>query len=119
LPAILAAAGLVFSFAQAPFAHVHRHDPDHRHATALPHSHWRLIDDRHAAVDAHDDEDDAQAIDWFVMAEGSGPPFVAVTSEPLETTAPAMRHERMRPPVPRAHDPPAIRSLPPRSPPEQ
>ncbi|MFN0169896.1 MAG: hypothetical protein ACKV22_26030 [Bryobacteraceae bacterium] len=115
--AITATFALLLSFAQAPFAHMHRRDPDHRHATATPHSHLRLLSDQHRALHGPDDDDDAQAVDWVLLAQHSGQPLVAEKSEPMIVSVPPAGYELLRAPAPRAHDPPGIIQLPPRAPP--
>ena len=115
--AITAALALLFSFAQAPFAHMHRRDPDHRHATATPHSHLRLLSDQHLALHGPDDDDDVQPVDWVILAKDTAQPLVAIVSEPVMIPAPVNRYELLRAPSPRAHDPPGFLTLPPRAPP--
>lgn len=117
LPAITATFALLLSFPQAPLAHMHRRDPDHRHATAMPHSHLRLLSAQHLALHGPDDDDDVQPVDWVVLAQNSVRPFVAEKSEPMIVSAPPERYELLRAPAPRAHDPPGLIQLPPRAPP--
>jgi hypothetical protein len=117
LSAITASVALLLSFAQAPLAHIHRRNPDHRHATAMPHSHLRLLSNQALSLHGPDDDDDVQSVDWVVLANGSQQPFVAEISQPVMVIAPAAQHERLRAPAARAHDPPGLITLPPRAPP--
>ena len=117
LSAITATFALLLSFAQAPFAHMHRRDPDHRHATVMPHSHLRLLSDQRLALHGPEDDDDVQPVDWVLLAQSSTQPFVAEISEPVIVSAPPARYELLRAPAPRAHDPPGLTRLPPRAPP--
>ena len=117
MSAITATVALLLSFAQAPFAHMHRRDPDHRHATAMPHSHLRLLSDQHLALHAPDDDDDVQPVDWVILAKDSAQPFVAIVCEPVMIPAPVDSYELLPAPTPRAHDPPGLLALPPRAPP--
>ena len=105
------------SFAQAPFAHLHRRDPDHRHAKALPHSHSRVLSDPHLAMHGPDDDDDVQPVDWVILANDPAQPFVAIAGEPMAIPAPRPHVELVRAPSPRAHGPPGLPVLPPRAPP--
>jgi len=108
---------LLMSFAQAPFAHIHHRDPVHRHATAMPHAHLRLLSDRHLAVRGPDDDDDVQPVDWVVITGDSAEPLVAIVSEPVVIPVAVDLYELVRAPSPRAHDPPGLLALPPRAPP--
>lgn len=116
LSAITATMALLVSFAQAPFAHLHRRDRDHRHATAMPHSHLRLWSGQHMALNGPDD-DDVHAVDWVVLAQHSAQPLVAEIGEPVMNPAPAVRDKLSPVPAPRAHDPPGLIILSPRAPP--
>jgi hypothetical protein len=117
LSAITVTLALLLSVGQAPFAHIHRRDPDHRHATVMPHSHLRLLSDQYLALRGPDDDDDVQPVDWVVFAPDSAQPFVAEISEPMVVVIPPSRHEAFRSPTPSAHDPPGLINLPPRAPP--
>ncbi len=108
---------MLLSFAQAPFAHMHRRDPDHRHATAMPHFHLRLLADQHLALRGPDDDDDVQPVDWVIITGDFTEPFVAIASEPVAVPAPVDRYELVRAPSPQAHDPPELLALPARAPP--
>jgi hypothetical protein len=116
LSAITATVTLLFSFAQAPFAHTHRRNSDHLQATAMPHFHVRLLSDQHLSLHGPDD-DDVQQVDWVVLAQASAQPFVAEISEPVIVLASPARYELLRAPAPRAHGPPGLTKLPPRAPP--
>ena len=113
----MATAALLLGFAQAPLAHTHRSDPDHRNATAMPHSHLPLLSDQRLSLYGPDDDDDAQPVDWVVLAKDSSPPFVFEVREPVVALAPPSRYEIPQAPAPRAHDPPGLIKLPPRAPP--
>ena len=114
--AVTAAVALLVSFAEAPFGHTHRRDPDHQHASLIPHAHLRLLADQHPAVRGPDD-DDVQPVNWVVLANASAQPFVAVASESELISPSTVEYQCLRPPEPQAHDPPGLISLPPRSPP--
>lgn len=116
MSALTATAALLLSFAQAPFAHIHRRDPNPGQAAAMPHSHLPLSD-QHLAMHGSDDDDGVQPIDWVLLAKDSVAPFVAENSEPAILLPPPVRHELLRAPAPRAHDPPGLIQLPPRAPP--
>lgn len=115
--ALAATLVLLMSFAEAPSAHVHRRDPDHRHATAMPHSHLRLLSDQHLALQGPDDDDDVQSLDWVLISGDFGHPLIAIASEPVMIPVPVDFYELVRAPSPQAHDPPGIATLPPRAPP--
>ncbi len=112
------ALALLLSFVKAPFAHVHRHDLEHRHATGLSHTHLSLLSGHRPGVSAaDDDEDDAQSLEWVVAANDFAPPFAAVVSEAISLPAPEQSKGLVRRPAPRAHDPPASTTYSSRAPP--
>lgn len=117
LSTIAATVALLLSFAQAPFAHMHRREPGRSHPATILHSHVGLLSDRSLAFHGLDGDDDVRPVDWVVLARDSAPSFVAVISEPLAIPAPVESYELLRVPAPRAHDPPGLPSLPPRAPP--
>lgn len=111
------ALALLLSFVKAPFAHVHRHDLEHRHATGLWHTHLSLLSGRGPVINADDDEDDAQSLEWAAAANDFAQPFAAVVSEAISLPAPELRKELVRRPAPRAHDPPPSHTFSSRAPP--
>ncbi len=115
--AMTAAFALLLSFVQAPLAHVHFSGPDHGHAAAMPHTHLRLLSDRHLALQGPDDDDDVQSIDWVLLAKDTSQHFAFAIVVPAIAPSPAVRYELPRTPAPRAHDPPGLIKLPPRAPP--
>ena len=106
--AVTAAIALLLSFAQAPFAHMHRRDPDHRHATLMPHTHVRLLADQHSVLRGPDDDNDVQPVNWVVLENASAQPFVALVSEPALDSPPDVKYQCLRPPEPHANDPPRV-----------
>lgn len=115
--AITTACVLLFGFAEAPFAHTHRRDPRHQHATLMPHSHWGMQADQFSAIRGPNPNDDVQPLTWVALANLSVPPLVAVVAD-SEPILPAPKAYPLSPaPEPQAHDPPGLVSLPPRSPP--
>ena len=114
--AVTAAVALLLSFAQAPFAHMHRRDPDHQHATLMPHTHLRLLSDQHPALRGGDDND-VQPVNWIVLANAFAQPFIAVVSQSELISPSTVAYQCLRPPEPKSHDPPGLISLPPRGPP--
>ncbi|MBI3211051.1 MAG: hypothetical protein HYZ37_19370 [Candidatus Solibacter usitatus] len=115
--AITAALALLLSFAQAPFAHTHRNDPDHGHATLMPHSHASLLAGLHPVLQGPDDDDDVTSMEWVLLKLSVPQLFVAESSERTFALPPPARQKILRAPEPRAHDPPGLSKLPPRSPP--
>ena len=109
---------MLLGLAQAPFAHTHRSDPDHQHATVTPHAHLPSLADAHATLEqADDDDDDAQSVDWVGLAAVSAHVFVTEFHEPFVVGPALVRYEMSPAPTPRGHDPPSLLSLPPRAPP--
>lgn len=121
LTIVLTAAWLIATSLQAPFLHFHPQDPDHHHATGLPHLH--LGSGQHHSASAHSEieapDDDETAV-WQEWAATDPPRInlaftevtVAFSWEPSFVTvgvAPEL--------VVRSHDPPGQRLLPARAPP--
>jgi hypothetical protein len=108
---------LLLGLAQAPFSHVHRHDPGHRHAGIVPHTHMRLLGYDGRAFCVPDEDDDVQPVDWVLLGADWGPPLAVLVAGPFVPLPPVERGEFFRAPSPRAHDPPGLPNVPTRAPP--
>ena len=99
------AAGLLLSFAQAPFQHAHASDPHHEHAQGFAHTHWKANPDG-SAWEGDDHASDARMIDWLA-GDGSAPSkFVVELPDSLAKIV-LVRHGVQSPElIPRNHDPP-------------
>jgi len=99
------AAGLLLSFAQAPFQHAHASDPHHEHAQGFSHTHWKSSPED-AAWEADDHGSDARMIDWLA-GDGSAPAkFIAELPASAAGIVVAPQRVRVAEPTPRNHDPP-------------
>jgi len=107
--------GLLVSLLQAPFAHMHRRDPAHRHAKGFAHAHLPVP--AHSGVERPDDASDVQLLDWLALTGDAPASLVMEFCDPVRSPRPHGTHEIVRAPSPRAHDPPSLSQSNPRAPP--
>src|SRR5262245_44891886 len=106
------------AFAQAPFLHVHMEESDHP-AAPLAHLHVpKCHDSPEPTIAAHSADDDAVVIEWRIAP----PPTLTGTLDlPVWAAAvfepPSVIAFVTDAPQPRGHDPPALSTRQPRSPP--
>ncbi len=99
------AAGLLLSFAQAPFQHAHASDPHHEHAKGFTHTHWAGNPDG-PAWETDDHDSDARTIDWLA-GDGNAPAkFVVALPDSLPGVVLFVHVVRIPELTPHNHDPP-------------
>lgn len=110
-------AGVLFSFLQAPFGHVHESDPLHEHAHGFAHMHLmgRIPDG--LTIEAEDHDSDARLIDWFAGDGTSPAKFAVALPESIVEPTFSIRFARIPELQTRNHDPPALQPFVPRGPP--
>ena len=117
---ILATAALLWSFAEAPFAHTHEQSLGQAHHSfeqAHAHSPKVLANTAGARFEDNDPADDERPSNWFQTVQHVGI-VVYVAPQQVGIVSPLVRHERLRmAPASCSHDPPYITNLPPRAPP--
>jgi hypothetical protein len=105
---------------QAPFSHVHEHESTQHHAGNLFHTHFR-----HAHVGqlaqpelvGLDPDDDALSQPWFSITQVTPHGLDVLLSTVPVLVPPLSNESRLEPIRLKGHDPPALITLPPRSPP--
>jgi hypothetical protein len=99
------AAGLLLSFAQAPFQHAHASDPHHEHAQGFTHVHWRANPDGPVWED-DDHASDARMIDWLAGDGSASAKFVVELPDSLTEVVLVRESFRIPELIPHNHDPP-------------
>jgi hypothetical protein len=118
--ACLAMAAMLFALVSAPLFHVHDHDDDH--AESFIHAHFPEPENvAHAehAVEAQHPQEHGRWIDLFAVNTPVSANYHAVAElfEPLSLVSPVVTRAVISIQILRAHSPPDITNLPPRSPP--
>ena len=111
------AAGIILSFLQAPFLHIHDGDGGQRHAHGFAHAHWLTGDGSDASVASEDDIGEARKLTW--MPGDGNPPIRIAAAPPDELTLPEPFAEAalVTDFIPCSHDPPWRPGLRSRAPP--
>jgi hypothetical protein len=110
-------ATLLVAFAQAPFIHVHDHDPAHEHAHGFTHAHWAGENADVLALEADDHSGDARSLSW-IAGDGKSPVrLAAALPEAISIREPIAQPALVIDRIHHSHDPPWRSALNSRAPP--